>query len=1053
MAAHYKRLLVVTMVMTSARTVYGAKYRIMPADTAVWLGVYGAKYRTMPADTAVLLGVYGAKYRTMPADTAVLLGVYGAKYRTMPADTAVLLGGTVTMKCAYDELTSADTVCGWARQTSNSSPRGKRNEVFLTVRKPVPAPPDIDGGDGPVIHGHSLLLSCVSYGGHPLPRLEWYNGTRLVQSIRPSEQWQMEDMVAKLSIRRVSRWENGVNYTCKADQGFPDLVKPVASSRVLDIQSLVRDFPLSAMAKPKVCSVCTMPVRGHRGPHGRGKCTAGLSSGSDNNSDSLEERVRRSLKKLKRDSKAKELAKGLWSEASEEERAPTARDLREDDDLADRVDKTLDEIFGKKPRKRSSSRRKDRKDTSPSSSRSRSPDAARSRRRLKNIDDLLGKRPVSSRKRSSSDSTTSSTSRSRSTDGSRSRRRRSNDHKCHRRRHRSAHRRRHSSDSRSSSSPRRRRRGKKSGRTKTINDSASSRVKIEWPHHHVHFPGKGKGGDGCVTYDDLSTSMFVHGFVKNLLEKKHVKRSVRIRLEHLSDLMFDAAYYDWGISDAWKRNIPRLSADMARDPFVSPLVTTQGEPPVSLHSRVPLAPGEDIIELYTAVAQTGVPNYIGARIPVKTVRSSFGNFCQRKLQDPPEVFIPRPSVFAREGDLANLTCLVEGNPASTVTWRKLEHHHSLLGTERGNHLILRKVSRYDAGVYQCTADNGIPPVDVGTVTLQVRYPPWIDPSMKQTITVQYDNNDFSLDCLADGNPKPHIRWRRKDTNLYWDNPLRFNRVDYGVEGTYECVATNVGFPEVSKETKIDVMGLPHLLGQDLAEVLTVQSGGAARLGCRIVADPLPGRITWTWRSKHGIENTLHDGLNGISISEKISEQEMSSALTVKHVDIGRAGTYICQASNVFGPVKRNIQLEVKESKTSLFIIIIASTASALALMATMAFGCVLKKRRVTRKQRKPTVHGVSASRPMPPVPKYIHATGTIDSGVEDMELHELDRACALKPHPSSRGRDDTEWKSVGLASRGRDDAEWKSVGLAYSGFGIRQSRDDGDVSKAIILFF
>ena len=70
-----------------------------------------------------------------------------------------------------------------------------------------------------------------------------------------------------------------------------------------------------------------------------------------------------------------------------------------------------------------------------------------------------------------------------------------------------------------------------------------------------------------------------------------------------------------------------------------------------------------------------------------------------------------------------------------------------------------------------------------------------------------------------------------------------------------------------------------------------------------------------------------------------------------------------------------------------------------------------------------------------------------------MELHELDRACALKPHPSSRGRDDTEWKSVGLASRGRDDAEWKSVGLAYSGFGIRQSRDDGDVSKAIILFF
>ena len=78
---------------------------------------------------------------------------------------------------------------------------------------------------------------------------------------------------------------------------------------------------------------------------------------------------------------------------------------------------------------------------------------------------------------------------------------------------------------------------------------------------------------------------------------------------------------------------------MARDPFVSPLVTTQGEPPVSLHSRVPLAPGEDIIELYTAVAQTGVPNYIGARIPVKTSlnipvwRALLANYSNTSLPD------------------------------------------------------------------------------------------------------------------------------------------------------------------------------------------------------------------------------------------------------------------------------------------------------------------------------------------------------------------------------------------------------------------------------------
>ncbi|XP_066278616.1 uncharacterized protein [Branchiostoma lanceolatum] len=70
-------------------------------------------------------------------------------------------------------------------------------------------------------------------------------------------------------------------------------------------------------------------------------------------------------------------------------------------------------------------------------------------------------------------------------------------------------------------------------------------------------------------------------------------------------------------SDGWRSSTPRLSAPIG-DPFAQPPVITPEEPPASPHSRVPLAPGESVIELYSAVAETGVPNYIGARLPVKS---------------------------------------------------------------------------------------------------------------------------------------------------------------------------------------------------------------------------------------------------------------------------------------------------------------------------------------------------------------------------------------------------------------------------------------------------
>ncbi|KAI8522162.1 hypothetical protein Bbelb_019160 [Branchiostoma belcheri] len=282
-------------------------------------------------------------------------------------------------------------------------------------------------------------------------------------------------------------------------------------------------LPLST-AREHVAPPDRLPVKGHVGPYGTRKCGVTLSSppdASDSDADRQRaDRARRSLQqKLRRESRIKDLAK--------------------DKALARRVEQTLDEVFRKKE--------------IASVIQEKGPDPVR-RQPLavelffsggshlspppRNL--LVGRQtevpspqfPASHSSSANKAKSPRTTTRSRRK-GNKSRRYRATDS---------------DSSSVSSSSPRRSRRrgkGKKSGRNKTIN--VSGWAKVDWPNHHVHFPGKGKTGDGCVTFDDLSTPMFTYGYVKNLIEKKRAQGYLEFKLQHLADLMYDASYYQWEV--------------------------------------------------------------------------------------------------------------------------------------------------------------------------------------------------------------------------------------------------------------------------------------------------------------------------------------------------------------------------------------------------------------------------------------------------------------------------------------------------------------------------
>ncbi|XP_035687545.1 protein sax-3-like [Branchiostoma floridae] len=275
----------------------------------------------------------------------------------------------------------------------------------------------------------------------------------------------------------------------------------------------------------------------------------------------------------------------------------------------------------------------------------------------------------------------------------------------------------------------------------------------------------------------------------------------------------------------------------------------------------------------------------------------------------------------------------------------------------GGHILrIPKLTRQDSGVYQCTADNGIYPVGLGTATVDVLYPPTIDPAIEADVTVLYGTDDFMLECLATGNPKPHIRWRRKDTSLYWENPLRFHRVRYDVEGKYECVASSKGFPEATKTSFINVVGRPSIQGR--AVKMSVRRGSTARLVCDVIADPVPGKIDWLWRNKHGVESVINVLDESVMLDEKITPQGKMGFLAVKNVDEDREGTYECRASNMFGLAQKEIQLQVSGSEPPLGAII-ATTVTVVLLVVLIVIGVVLARSRgLMCLQKKPGMYRI-----------------------------------------------------------------------------------------------
>ncbi|XP_068685624.1 neuronal growth regulator 1-like isoform X1 [Montipora foliosa] len=155
-------------------------------------------------------------------------------------------------------------------------------------------------------------------------------------------------------------------------------------------------------------------------------------------------------------------------------------------------------------------------------------------------------------------------------------------------------------------------------------------------------------------------------------------------------------------------------------------------------------------------------------------------------------------------------------------------------------LVILNVTIKDNGTFSCEvyAAKGVATFRwKSNVQAYVVDPPSnIVASNNETVTAP---DQLTLDCSADGRPKPAITWTRLSDNTQVTMPLNISSKLYG--GHYRCTADNgVGSP-LTKDVFINVLFRPKVT---LASKFYIAREQTASLQCEVEGNPTPA-ISWT----------------------------------------------------------------------------------------------------------------------------------------------------------------------------------------------------------------
>uniref|UniRef100_A0A8C1GCZ4 Hemicentin-1 n=1 Tax=Cyprinus carpio TaxID=7962 RepID=A0A8C1GCZ4_CYPCA len=261
-----------------------------------------------------------------------------------------------------------------------------------------------------------------------------------------------------------------------------------------------------------------------------------------------------------------------------------------------------------------------------------------------------------------------------------------------------------------------------------------------------------------------------------------------------------------------------------------------------------------------------------------------------------------------EGGLITLVCESSGIPPPSLTWKK--DGSELKGDSRvrvlsgGRQLQISRAEKADASSYTCLASSTAGSA-MKEYSLQVYVRPFISSSAQDQETVTR-GGDITLQCEADGIPRPAISWMkdgrplstsRKAQILNEGRLLCIQDALVADTGRYTCIAVNVA-GQADRKYDLNVHVPPTIIGQtQVPENLSVVVKNPVVLSCEASGMPLPS-ITW-----------LKDG-QPISASSSVRVISGGRGLRLMHAAIEDAGRYTCIVSNSAGEERKNFDLNV-----------------------------------------------------------------------------------------------------------------------------------------------
>ena len=281
----------------------------------------------------------------------------------------------------------------------------------------------------------------------------------------------------------------------------------------------------------------------------------------------------------------------------------------------------------------------------------------------------------------------------------------------------------------------------------------------------------------------------------------------------------------------------------------------------------------------------------------------------------PTKIISRQTDFTVEtGSRAYLPCKVIGRPKPTIEWmlkgktivsddNERNGRFSLLNDGT---LSIANVQLEDDHYYICVARN-IANQDRLKIGLRVTMRPIIN---KRWDVMPVEGANVTLECEAEGVPKPDVSWYLDDGQIYPSDRFDVDNdrlVIYDVEGSdsgeWKCIAENeVGSAEESEQ--IQVQTIPDIIQKKQVETLTENE--TLSLYCKLANSNQETTIKWLIDGKP-IEFEIDNSRLHFSPDQTV--------LTITNLKYVESGKYSCIAENVAGSDEITYQVIVQQPPT------------------------------------------------------------------------------------------------------------------------------------------